>query len=176
MNLADYLLAAVAKTGCDTAFLVYGGAMAEIADAFLRQSAMRYVVCQHEQAAGFAAEGYAKAKGVPGCVIVTSGPGGGNIVTCLQNAYYDSVPLIAVCGQVATNLMRRAGSGLRQNGFQETPMAAIAKPVTKWAGTIMHPSLGDPTRTIDFAINLAMRGRPGPVLLDFATDAQRATP
>jgi len=173
MNLADYLLARIAATGCDKAFIVYGGAMTELADAFTRQSAMRYVVCQHEQACGFAAEGYAKAKGVPGCVIVTSGPGGGNIVTCLQNAYYDSVPLIAISGQVATNLMRRAGSGLRQNGFQEAPMAAIAKPITKWAGTLQHPCLGDPRKTIDYAIAMATRDRPGPVLIDFPSDIQR---
>lgn len=174
MNVADYLLTRIALAGCDTAFMVYGGAIGEIMDAFTRQSAMRYVVGQHEQACGFAAEGYAKAKGAPGCVIVTSGPGGGNIVTALQNAYYDSVPLIAISGQVATNLMRRAGSRLRQNGFQETPMVEIATPITKFAGVVPAPSYGYTEAFIDGAIRMASEGRPGPVLLDVPLDVQRA--
>src|ERR1051325_10586899 len=104
MNVADYILRRLADEGIDTVFLVYGGAMGELADAFTRQSRIRYVCAQHEQGAVFMAEGYAKAKGVPGVVLVTSGPGGGNIVTGLQNCFYDSTPLIALCGQVATTL------------------------------------------------------------------------
>src|SRR5256885_405693 len=97
MRFSDYCLTRLAREGIDTAFLVYGGAMSELAEAFTRQSAIRYVCAQHEQGAVYMAEGYAKTKGVPGLVIVTSGPGGGNIVTGLQNCYYDSLPLIALC-------------------------------------------------------------------------------
>ena len=171
MLVADYVLQRLAREGIDTAFLVYGGAMAEMADALARQSAIRYVCCQHEQGAGFAAEGYSKAKGVPGLVIVTSGPGLGNIVTPLQNAYYDSVPLIAISGQVATNLIRPKGSPLRQLGFQETPAAEIARPITKYAVTVEGPE--HLRHSLETAIIEAKGGRPGPCLLDIPTDIQK---
>ncbi len=170
MRVADYILRRLAAEGIDTAFMVYGGAMAELADAFLRQNAMRYVCAQHEQGAVFMAEGYAKAKGVPGVVIVTSGPGVGNIVTGLQNCYYDSVPLIVLAGQVSTQLLRPPESGLRQRGFQETPAVEIARPVTKAAYAVdsMSPDY------LHQAIELCRSGRPGPVLLDLPADIQRA--
>lgn len=172
MRVADYILKRLAEEGIDTAFMVYGGAMAELADAFLRQNAMRYVCAQHEQGAIFMAEGYAKAKGVPGVVIVTSGPGVGNIVTGLQNAYYDSTPLIVLSGQVATRLLRPVESNLRQRGFQETPAADIALPVTKFSHTVKSPASA--MGGIDWAIDLCRKGRPGPVLLDLPADIQRA--
>lgn len=172
MRLSDYVLERLAQEGIDTAFLVYGGAMGELADAFTRQTAMRYVCAQHEQAAGFMAEGYAKSKGVPGLVIVTSGPGGGNIVTCLQNAYYDSVPLVAITGQVATSLMRPAASHLRQSGFQETPMVEIAWPITKLARCIK--GVDDAKHVMEEVLLTMKNGRPGPVLIDFPIDMQKA--
>lgn len=172
VRVSDYILKRLAAEGIDTAFLVYGGAMAELADAFTRQSAMRYVCAQHEQGAGFMAEGYAKAKGVPGVVITTSGPGGGNIVTCLQNAFYDSVPLIAITGQVATKLLRPQESGLRQRGFQETPMVDIAMSITKSAETVINEKFVP--HYLQDAIDLCWTGRPGPVLLDLPIDIQRA--
>lgn len=170
MNVADHILKCLADEGIDTAFLVYGGAMSELAEAFTRQTRIRYVCAQHEQGAGFMAEGYAKAKGVPGVVITTSGPGGGNIVTCLQNAYYDSVPLIAITGQVATNLMRPKDSAIRQLGFQETPMVDIARPITKWAKTLLPWSLEEDLKE---ALRECVSGRAGPVLLDIPVDVQR---
>jgi acetolactate synthase-1/2/3 large subunit len=172
MRVSDYCLARLAREGIDTAFLVYGGAMAELADAFLRQSAMRYVCAQHEQAAGFCAEGYSKAKGVPGLVITTSGPGGGNIVTCLQNAYYDSVPLIALTGQVASNLVRPKDSPARQLGFQETNIVEIARSITKYA--VMAEGPAHAVYSLETAILEAKSARPGPVLLDIPSDIQKA--
>lgn len=172
MRVSDYLLSKLADEGIDTVFLVYGGAMAEVADAFTRQSRIRYVCAQHEQGAVFMAEGYAKAKGVPGVVLVTSGPGGGNIVTGLQNCYYDSTPLIAITGQVASNLIRPPKSGLRQLGFQEAPMAEIARPITKYSVTPCGPTHAK--FCIETAIKEAKLGRPGPVVLDIPIDFQRA--
>lgn len=172
MNTADYILKRLAELSIDTAFLVYGGAMSELADAFTRQDKISYVCTQHEQAAIFAAEGYAKASGKPGLVIVTSGPGVGNIVTGIQNCYYDSVPLIALTGQVATNLMRPAGSKLRQLGFQETPTVEILTPITKYATTPRSPT--DAMLCLEQAIWHATNNRPGPVVLDLPTDVQRA--
>lgn len=172
MNVADYILGRLADEGIDTVFLVYGGAMGELADAFTRQSRVRYVCAQHEQGAVFMAEGYAKAKGVPGVVLVTSGPGGGNIVTGLQNCFYDSTPLIALCGQVATTLLPPKGSKLRQVGFQYTPMERISKPITKYAVMVEGPVHA--RFSLETSIVNAKTGRPGPVVLDIPIDVQRA--
>ena len=117
------------------------------------------------------AEGYAKTKGVPGLVLVTSGPGGGNIVTGLQNTYYDSCPLIALCGQVASNLIRPPKSRLRQLGFQETPIVEIVRPITKFAALVQGPTHG--MFCLETAIKEAKSGRPGPVVLDIPADVQR---
>ena len=171
MRVSDLILARLADAGVDTVFLVYGGAMGEIADAFTRQDRIRYVCAIHEQGAVFMAEGYAKAKGVPGVVLVTSGPGGGNIVTGLQNCYYDSTPLIALCGQVSTNLIRPEGSNLRQLGFQETPMCDIAYSVVKWTAQVAHKVAA---AQIDMAIRECIGPRPGPVVLDIPLDVQKA--
>lgn len=172
MIVADYLLQRLAKEGVTHVFTLYGGAISELMDAFTRQSTIKYIVCHHEQACIFAAEGYAKAKGVPGAVLVTSGPGGGNIVTGLQNCYYDSTPLIAITGQVSSNLIRPPKSKLRQLGFQETPIVEIVRPVTKFAATIAGPVHA--MFTIETAIKEATGGRPGPVVLDIPLDVQKA--
>jgi acetolactate synthase-1/2/3 large subunit len=172
VRVSDLILQRLADAGTDTVFLVYGGAMGELADAFTRQDRVRYVCAQHEQGAVFMAEGYAKVRGVPGAVLVTSGPGGGNIVTGLQNCFYDSTPLIALCGQVSSNLIRPKGSKLRQLGFQETSMREIARPITKYAVTVDGPAHA--IYCIDTAIAEATFGRPGPVLLEVPLDVQKA--
>jgi acetolactate synthase-1/2/3 large subunit len=169
MRVAEYVIGRLAEEGIDTCFLVYGGAISDLVDAL--PGRMKYVACQHEQAAVFAAEGWAKVKGKPGLVIVTSGPGGGNIVTGLQNCYYDSVPLIALTGQVATKFMTPTTSRLRQLGFQETPIVEIVNTITKYAVSVRDPAM------ILLALTLAMdrcQGRPGPVLIDLPNDVQRA--
>lgn len=171
MNVADYILRRLAQEGIDTCFLLYGGAMGELADAFTRQSAIRYVCTQHEQAAIFAAEGYAKCGGRTGVAIVTSGPGGGNVVTGIQNCYYDSTPLIVLAGQVSSNLIRPRSSKLRQLGFQETPIVDIVRPITKYAVTVEGPMHA--TYCLETAVREAMHGRAGPVLLDIPLDIQK---
>ncbi len=171
MLVADYILQRLAREGITHAFTVYGGAIAELMDAFTRQTAIQYIVCQHEQACGFAAEGYAKAKGVPGLAIVTTGPGGGNMVTPIQNCHYDSTPMIVLAGQVMKSLITPRGSKLRQVGFQESPIVDIVRPITKYAAQVegpLHASI-----CLETAILQAKGGRPGPVLLDIPTDIQR---
>ncbi len=172
MLLSDYLLKRLADEGIDTAFTVYGGAICEIMDAFTRQTRIRYVCPHHEQAAVFAAEGYAKVKRKPGLVIVTSGPGCGNIVTGLQNCFYDSTPLIAITGQVNSQFIRKTDK-VRQLGFQETDVVSIVRSITKYAVQITHES--DPVAIIDYALKIAQEGRPGPVVLDIPTDVAKCT-
>lgn len=170
VRVAEYVIEALAKAGIDTCFLVYGGAISDLVGAL--PGRMKYVVCQHEQAAGFAAEGYAKARKGIGLAIATSGPGGGNLLTPIQNCFYDSTPVIFLTGQVATRFMRPPASDLRQLGFQETPIAEIVRPITKAARTLSDAALV--RHYLNEAIELCRAGRPGPVLLDLPNDVQRA--
>ncbi len=170
MKVTDLVLKVLAEQGIDTAFTVYGGAISELFDAFTRQDKIKYVCTQHEQAAGFAAEGYAKAKGVPGLAIATSGPGGGNLVTAIQDCFYDSTPCIFLTGQVATKFMRPDNT-VRQVGFQETPIVDIVRPITKYAVCVKNAQ--DIYHVLDEAIHLCKSGRPGPVLIDLPIDIQR---
>lgn len=123
----------------------------------------------HEQAAGFMAEGYAKVHGF-GVAMATSGPGGLNMVTCIGNCYYDSVPVLFITGQVNTRFMRPDDS-IRQVGFQETDIVGVVKPITKLACTVKDPE--DVPDVLNALIRTAKAGRPGPTLLDLPTDVQK---
>lgn len=171
MRVSDHLLARLADDGIDTAFLYYGGAISEIADAFTRQSRVRYIVPMTEHAAAFMAEGYSKAKGIPGVAIATSGPGGQNMVTGIANCFYDSVPCIFITGQVQTKFMRPTRR-IRQLGFQETPISEIVREITKSAITVTDAR--NFPQLLDASIRLCKSGRPGPVLLDIPGDVQKA--
>ena len=171
MKIADYILEKLADAGIDTCFTVYGGAMSELLDAFTRQHKIKYVCPHHEQAASFMAEGYAKAKGVPGFCLVTSGPGAGNIITGIQNCYYDSTPVIFITGQVNSNFLRPSDK-IRQLGFQETPIVEMVKPITKYAAQCL--SVDEVKANLRTALCLCKNGRPGPVLLDIPTNIQKA--
>ena len=169
MKIADLLLRRIAEE-VDTVFLTYGGAIAELVDAFVRQDKLRYVCGLHEQANAFMAEGYSKVRGF-GVAMATSGPGGHNLVTGIANCFYDSVPVLFITGQVATNLIRPTQE-LRQLGFQETPIVDICRPITKFSLRLRHDD--NWYSDLDDAIGLAKSGRPGPVLLDIPVDVQRA--
>ena len=169
MKVADYIINFLADKGVDKIFVVYGAANGDLIDAFTRTDKTEYVCVMHEQAGGFAAEGYAKISGRPGVVIATSGPGGQNLVTPIANCYFDSVPCIFITGQVPTYVMRK-DLDVRQVGFQETDIVSIVSPITKWAGTIHEPYKG----IMDHAWNIATKGRPGPVLLDVPLDVQKS--
>lgn len=171
MRISDHILARLAEEGITHAFTVYGGAISELMDAFTRQTAIRYVTMIHEQAASFAAEGYAKTKGI-GLAIGTSGPGGHNMVTGIANCYYDSTPCIFITGQVATPFINEPGT-LRQLGFQETPICTIVWQITKYAA--QPRTAKEAVVNLDAAIQLCKTGRPGPVLLDIPVDVQKMT-
>lgn len=170
-KLADYVINFLASHGIDRAFLVYGAANGDLVDAFTRTTAISYVACMHEQGAGFAAEGWAKVKGLPGVAMATSGPGGQNLLTPMANFFYDSVPGIFITGQIKTQFLR-TDPAIRQIGFQECDIVAMAKPVTKYAVMVKDP------RRIRYEMEkawaISRQGRPGPVLLDIPINVQKA--
>ena len=173
VKLADYVIDFYSKIGVDKIFVVYGAANGDLIDAFSRNEKTEYVAVLHEQAGGFAAEGYAKVKGkkIPGVAIATSGPGGMNFVTSAGNCYYDSVPAIFITGQVNSKFMKPDNS-IRQIGFQEADMCSIFKSITKYTKLILDPSTIK--YELEYSLHLATSGRPGPILLDIPIDVQKS--
>lgn len=170
MTVADFVIKTLAEYGISEMFVVSGAANAYLIDAFTRTDRTKYVVVMHEQAGGFAAEGYAKISGKPGVAIATSGPGGMNLVTPIGNCFYDSVPCIFLTGQINSNFLRSDDS-IRQVGFQETDIVSIVRPITKYAKMIVRPE--DIKYELEKALFLATNKRPGPVLLDIPVNIQK---
>lgn len=170
MKVSDFVINYLADRGIDTAFIVSGAANGNLIDAFLRNNKIKYVVMMHEQAAGFAAEGYAKISGKPGVAIATSGPGGMNLITPMGNCFYDSIPCLFITGQINSGFLR-PDPAVRQVGFQETDIVAIASPLTKYAKMVKDPN--DIKKELEKALFYATEGRPGPVLLDLPMDIQK---
>ena len=171
MKLADYVIDRVAEEGVEDIFVVYGAANGDLIDGFTRTDKTRYVAVMHEQAGGFAAEGYAKISGNLGAAIATSGPGGHNLVTPIANCFYDYVPTIHFTGNVKTKY-QRGDIDVRQVGFQETDIVAITSPITKFSKMVTSPE--DIRHDLEKAIHLARAPCPGPVLLDLPIDIQKA--
>jgi len=156
MRGADALLDALRDRGVEVVFGYPGGAIMPLYDAMLG-SGIRHVLVRHEQAAAFAADGYARVSGRPGVCIATSGPGATNLVTGIANAYLDSVPLVAITGQVATPLMGT-------DAFQEVDIFGITLPIVKHSYIVRH--IEELPRIVHEAWDIAAGGRPGPVLID----------
>ncbi len=163
---AQALVYALERVGADVVFGIPGGAVLPAYDPLLDSKAIRHILVRHEQGAGHAATGYAQATGRVGVCMATSGPGATNLVTPIADAYMDSVPIVAITGQVPTNL-------IGTDGFQEADIAGITIPITKHNFLITRPE--DIARTIGEAFHVASTGRPGPVLVDVAKDAMQAT-
>ena len=144
---------ALERVGVDVVFGIPGGAVLPAYDPLLDSSQIRHILARHEQGAGHAATGYAQATGRTGVCMATSGPGATNLVTPLADAYMDSVPVVAITGQVATNL-------IGTDGFQEADISGITYPITKHNFLVTKPE--DIARTIGEAFHLASTGRPGP--------------
>ncbi|KAJ5134630.1 Acetolactate synthase [Penicillium atrosanguineum] len=143
-----------------------GGAVMPIFDAIYQSTDFDFILPRHEQGAGHMAEGYARATGKPGIVLVTSGPGATNTVTALNNAFKDGTPLLVFSGQVPTDAV---GS----DAFQEMDIVSITRPCTKWSA--MVTDIKFLPQYISHAFNVATSGRPGPVLLDMPKDITAAT-
>ena len=163
---AQALVMALERVGVEVVFGIPGGAVLPAYDPLLDSTQIRHILARHEQGAGHAATGYAQATGRTGVCMATSGPGATNLVTPLADAYMDSVPVVAITGQVASNL-------IGTDGFQEADISGITYPITKHNFLVTRPE--DIARTIGEAFHLASTGRPGPVLVDIAKDAMQAT-
>lgn len=170
MKLADYVIQYLRDYGIKKVFVVYGAAIGNLIDAFSRIKGIEYVCVMHEQAGAFAAEAYAKVTGQLGCCIVTSGPGGTNLLTGMANCYYDSTPCLFITGQINSQFLKK-DSAVRQVGFQENDIVAMSKPITKMATMVTDPN--SIKYMLQRAIYEATSGRPGPVLIDIPIDVQK---
>ena len=158
---ADMLLRSLHDEGVELIFGYPGGAALHIYDAIFRQDKIDHILVRHEQGATHAADGYARATGRPGVVLVTSGPGATNAVTGIATAFMDSIPMVVISGQVASHL-------IGTDAFQETDMIGISRPVVKHSYTIFDAE--DIPRIIKEAFHVATSGRPGPVVIDIPKD------
>jgi acetolactate synthase-1/2/3 large subunit len=161
----DLLVAALEREGVDTIFAYPGGASMQLHQSLTRSKQIRTILPRHEQGGAFMAEGYARASGKVGVCMATSGPGATNLVTGIADAFMDSVPMVAITGQVATTAIGRGA-------FQETDVFGVTLPVVKHSYLVMNPS--DIPRVVKEAFHIANSGRPGPVLIDLPKDVQKA--
>ncbi|HET8588290.1 MAG TPA: acetolactate synthase large subunit [Nakamurella sp.] len=162
---AQAVVRTLEELGTDVVFGIPGGAVLPLYDPLLDSDRVRHVLVRHEQGAGHAATGYAQATGRVGVCIATSGPGATNLVTPIADAHMDSVPVVAITGQVGRSL-------LGTDGFQEADICGITMPVTKHNFLVTDPAEIGPT--IAAAFHLASTGRPGPVLVDIPKDVLQA--
>ena len=158
----EMLTRALHDEGVEIIFGYPGGAVLHIYDAIFHQDKVEHILVRHEQAATHAADGYARATGKPGVVLVTSGPGATNAVTGIATAYMDSIPMIVISGQVESRM-------IGTDGFQETDMVGISRPVVKHSFMVQEAK--DIPRIVKKAFHIATTGRPGPVVIDIPKDA-----
>ncbi len=169
IKLSDYVAQFLVEHGINDIFLVAGGGIMHLLDSVSRQSGLNYYCNYHEQACAISAEGYARIRKGVGACLVTVGPGGVNALSGMLGAWYDSIPIIVICGQVRRNLIADY-SKVRQIGPQEGNHVAMAKPVTKYANVILDPKMI--RYELELAYHKAVSGRPGPVWLDIPLDVQ----
>ncbi len=162
---AESLVRSLETAGVDVVFGIPGGAILPLYDPLMDSPSVRHILVRHEQGAGHAAEGYAHATGRVGVCMATSGPGATNLVTPIADAYMDSVPMVAITGQVAS-------AAIGTDAFQEADISGITLPITKHNFLVTDPA--DIPRTIAEAFHIASTGRPGPVLVDVSKDAMQA--
>jgi acetolactate synthase-1/2/3 large subunit len=165
MNGADALVASLEREGVEVVFAYPGGASMELHQSLTRSKSIRTILPRQEQGGGFMAHGYARATGKAGVCMATSGPGATNLVTCIADAYMDSIPLIAITGQVYQQFIGKSA-------FQETDFFGMTLPVVKHSYLVLDAE--DLPRVVKEAFYLAESGRPGPVVIDIPKDVQQA--
>jgi len=162
---AQILCESLIKEGVEVIFGILGGAVLPIYDTFPQYPELRHILVRHEQGAAHAADGYARVTHKAGVCIATSGPGATNLVTGIANAYMDSVPMVAITGQVSTPVIGK-------DAFQEVDITGITLPITKH--NYLVTDVSELAQTVKEAFHIAQTGRPGPVLIDIPKDVQEA--
>ena len=167
VKVSDYIANFYASKGIDVAFVLTGGCIIHFIDSIAKHDRIKYIPMLHEQSAAMAADAYARISDKPGLAATTSGPGATNLLTGICCAYYDSIPLIAITGQVSAKFLKN-DLPTRQFGFQETDVKSIYQSVTKYSSLVTDP------QKIRFELEksfyIANSGRKGPVLLDITED------
>jgi acetolactate synthase-1/2/3 large subunit len=166
MNGAEILVTSLEKEGVEYIFAYPGGCSMPLHQALTKSKKIRTILPRHEQGGGFAAEGYARVTGRAGVCMATSGPGATNLVTCIADAYMDSVPLVAITGQVPQEMIGRGA-------FQETDFFGMTLPIVKHSYLVWD--IADIPRIVKEAFYIAQSGRPGPVLIDIPKNIQNQT-
>jgi acetolactate synthase-1/2/3 large subunit len=165
MTGAQILVESLIREGVEVVFGYPGGQILPTFDVLYDTKGFKFILTRHEQGAAHAADGYARATGKVGVCLATSGPGATNLVTGIANAYMDSIPMVAITGQVRTYL-------IGNDAFQESDVTGITRPVTKH--NFLVKDVKDVARIVREAFYIASTGRPGPVLIDFPSDVQNA--
>src|SRR5688500_2682259 len=166
MSGADILVNSLVDHGVEVLFAYPGGASMPLHQSLTKyKDRIRTILPRHEQGGAFAAQGYARSTGKPGVCMATSGPGATNLVTAIADAKLDSVPLVAITGQVGTSV-------IGTDAFQETPIVEVCRGITKHHYLVTD--VADLARVMREAIHIATSGRPGPVLVDLPKDVQEA--
>ncbi|MGB0185031.1 MAG: thiamine pyrophosphate-binding protein, partial [Opitutales bacterium] len=165
MKGADVMVAALEREGVDVVYAYPGGASLELHQALTKSKQIRTILPRFEQGGGFMAHGHARVTGKPAVCMATSGPGATNLVTCIADAFMDSIPLIAITGQVYQQFIGKAA-------FQETDFYGMTLPIVKHSYLVLDKE--DLPRIIKEAFHIASTGRPGPVVIDIPKDVQQA--
>jgi len=170
MKLSDYVADFIARKNIRHVFVIQGGASVHLIDSIAKTPGLKYICMHHEQASAMAADAQCRLTGNYGVAVTTSGPGATNLITGICSAYYDSIPVVYITGQVAT-FRSKAETGVRQIGFQETEIVSMVKSITNYS---VYISKSQQIRyELEKAFHLAKMGRPGPVLIDIPDNIQR---
>jgi acetolactate synthase-1/2/3 large subunit len=170
MKMSDYIALFLAEQGIRHVFAITGGASIHMIHSIAQCDDIDYICPHHEQGASMAADAYARVSGGLGCAIVTSGPGATNLITGICGAWFDSVPVLYLTGQVTTDRLK-GNTGVRQMGFQETEVIPMVRHVTKYAVQISDAT--QIRHELEKAAYMSREGRPGPVVVDIPDDLQR---
>lgn len=165
MKGADVLVSALEREGVDVVFAYPGGASMELHQALTKSTKIRTILPRFEQGGGFMAHGYARSTGKPSVCMATSGPGATNLVTCIADAFMDSIPLVCITGQVYQQFIGKAA-------FQETDFYGMTLPIVKHSYLVLEKE--DLPKIVKEAFHIASTGRPGPVVIDIPKDVQQA--
>jgi acetolactate synthase-1/2/3 large subunit len=171
LKVSDYIASFLCESGVKYVFGCTGGAVTHIVDSIFKEKRIKYFHSFHEQAAAFSASALAKYNRALGVAVATSGPGATNLITGIAESYFDSTPLLLLTGQVNTYDFKYKRP-IRQCGFQETDIVSMVKPITKYSLLLDRADAVE--EELKKAVNMALSGRPGPVLLDIPMDIQRS--